>query len=1160
MVITKVELAEYASKMKNAPAPDKILAIWNGCIYFLEESMKQGKGVIFPNFGTFTFQIEKLNVGTRGTLGGRKPVFFMDKSFSAAHGVQVRSLVQDTSNVATPQLNFTAVSSWSGIHRETSRFGYKLFLVALGNAIRAKQPINLDFRVASFILGSGSTLGRMDFKWSPKVAGQALVPSAETLPAAQTTLNERNPVDVMRRNFIRSYGGDPTATDSPPVLHRYPRPVTAQSKLAAATINMRPTWSTFEAAARGELGSHGKRGPTNPYDLPRPSAATKEEEKDMRWQDAQKRLWKATTGALTTREERDRIKEGENDETDAWGGRSGGWALSGKKMGTSTSSQQRRPASAMALASTRSAMSSNLTSSAPLEDNSSPVVRSFATPPSAYGMKPIEPTSTLFEPPSHTRYTSNVEENGSYDDMLESKRDPYPSSSQKNILSLQRKKLAESPSIRKQRERTLKRWGTRNATRPFTASSASLGRNRSMSIDNRGGTLAVHEPANTLRPVPKRELLAARAEMKERMRETGRDLGDTNTSGLEGKSRSYLDSNDDEEEAEQDEVYERELAKENELEFGGFMRPFEQPAPFDERSVTKRPSSAIEGWKKTRTFGKIGGGRGMGSTLSASTVGSSARQTGTRKQPMIYPPTDLTKRELSGNAWTSEEPATCEDIEDKPSLNTSTSLQQSNTFDPGKSLRTHLLASTSHHLHSFTSKEDLQPVPGMSPYICRVCKRYSAALPAPNFCSMCLTRAQQVRDADAAAARENADNEAFQAYLQEKDRIEREAAKMEGMEQRTRRFECDKKNKEMMDNKLTTRELNPEDSVISGHAPIGDVFNRRPDDETDEEKKAKMNAALRKQMNENRQEREALQEEERQYALLSKEREIAVARAIAEREKATKLAKQKEQHDILLKQMKEEKYSMPATVGYNEMGDPFTLHEDESLEEVLRRKANYESQLRRQINEKASAARAKEEEEKQFAEKSAAMEREVREKEAEDELQLRMLKQRQQAEAYAKQLSERKYDPGVVGYDAEGDPFTKGESAAEVAARKIANQRKLAEGYEKQMEKIAAQRQREKEESDLDAALTRDCDARELEAERLKEEEHKRYEASYGRLLREQIDKEADKKRKAAAEHENNGCMYLSPDIGEVPELVDCEQPYYRRRKITKKERLLYGF
>lgn len=43
MVITKVEIAEEASHLPDAPQADIILAVWNSCCQFLQTSMEQGK-------------------------------------------------------------------------------------------------------------------------------------------------------------------------------------------------------------------------------------------------------------------------------------------------------------------------------------------------------------------------------------------------------------------------------------------------------------------------------------------------------------------------------------------------------------------------------------------------------------------------------------------------------------------------------------------------------------------------------------------------------------------------------------------------------------------------------------------------------------------------------------------------------------------------------------------------------------------------------------------------------------------------------------------------------------------------------------------------------------------------------------------------------------
>jgi hypothetical protein len=366
------------------------------------------------------------------------------------------------------------------------------------------------------------------------------------------------------------------------------------------------------------------------------------------------------------------------------------------------------------------------------------------------------------------------------------------------------------------------------------------------------------------------------------------------------------------------------------------------------------------------------------------------------------------------------------------------------------------------------------------------------------------------------------------------------------------------KSKDLLTTLLST---NKQDVFITGTEPCTDPFDGRPDEEKISlERKRLYGTKLRKQMAERREKAAKDTEEEKRYADLSRERELAVRKAIEERDAKKKRDSQAEQRDWLRTQMEEPKFEMLRIAGYSDEGDPFTLGVDPTPEEIAQRKRETHHILRTQMAHNAIDKEKEEAAFKAWGREAAEMEMKVRKEEVEAELERREILRVKVDQALRKQMEERKPLEGVVGYDSDGDRFTRGESVEEVFQKKMDDRAKLVEGYDKQMAKNAALKEEEEAEAKRIQAETKKNDAEDVAFEKAKEEERAKYSQTYGQLQADQIREQREAKTREFQESRKPGHMYTSPDIGEAPDLVDCERPYYRSRQITKKERLLYGF
>ncbi|KAH7815046.1 putative CCDC81 eukaryotic HU domain 1 [Monocercomonoides exilis] len=927
MTATRIEISELASQMKGAPSSSQILTVWEGCTQFLDSSMSQGKGVGFPDFGIFTFSVEKSDIGTRGALCNRRPTFHMSAAFSGAHGVTTKVAVLDTSNVPHVPLNFSAVGAVCGVTREEASQGYKYFLLGLGQAIHQKRSIRLDFRIATFTLNAGSTQATMSFKGNNSLRARELIPHTESTYKFQATRSFGSPIAEMRRQYMAERGLDMSAT----------HPSTAAGTTRRRASNrMSDGWddtmgSGVSTRPYSKGGSRDGKRWTNPYDAPKPRALTKREQQDMRYKQQQQIQY-----------------------------------IRPERRAVSTSS------------TTRSGTRTSLPN---------------------------------FGESDQSAYTQSSDSTGQID--------------------------------------------------AFGASLRRSGR---------------RQPQG--------------------MTQTAQREGDMWQSGRMNASGYTPNAS------------------------GSFQQNPQRPSV----RVPQRKQQQIQSLTST------------------------------------YPPLSSTASStLSNPDLSATSPSYANTCTNTRTL--SSSLPTQGRYVPPKQ---QILS-----LRSFGGTQTLKPVEGLDYRICRICHRYSECLPAPNMCSMCIARATQIAEKEKARLREIADDEAYQQFAKEKDSTALDSDKEMARIAQMKRDEMDRYNHDKAMQKTRDLQSTGQDAFLTGTVPMGDPFARRPEDgPVSEERKAQLRRALEQQIVEQKAQREAEAAEEREYGARAREIEIEDLKRRTLREQEEKQRKIAEQDLILKRQMAEERMEMPAIVGYPSEGDPFTLHEDEAPEIIAARKETLRRVLQLQMDQRKKEQKEQIEKEQERELITAQLMKEELEREADEKFARDAQMQAERKAALEKQIKERKYDSGIVGYEASGDPFTKGEAEAEVQQRKLATQRKLAEDYRKQLAAAEKKKDDERKEMEKETELVKAEDAAQLEMDRLMEEEHKQFTESYGKLLAAQMEEQKRRREKESyqAQAEAERALFggegtlLSPMIGEAPDMVDCEQPYYRKRKITKRERLTYGF
>ncbi|KAK2958090.1 putative serine/threonine protein kinase [Blattamonas nauphoetae] len=451
----------------------------------------------------------------------------------------------------------------------------------------------------------------------------------------------------------------------------------------------------------------------------------------------------------------------------------------------------------------------------------------------------------------------------------------------------------------------------------------------------------------------------------------------------------------------------------------------------------------------------------------------------------------------------------------------------------------------------------------LDPNTCAICKRRSKKLPAPNMCSMCLARQQQIADKKAEAERSKRENEDYGRYIRELDAIQVEQNKRGGDQIAYNRIEADRSNQAMIEQKrLRTQGLRTGqiegDSITRGQVDMSDIFANRPEPDPAYNKQA-YQTQLRNQMIDKRQqgmrERELMLEAERMQLEADKQK----AREIADLEDQIRREKSAEKRMFLERQIREKKDVIPAFVGYGPNGDPLTQQEGEAVEVQNARKQALSHALERQIRDKRERNIELTEKEKQYDQMLIEQERSKLRSEAEREIERQQRSQAQYRDVLQRQMQEpvRRVEPSF-GYDKDGDMFTRNEGTMEeMRQRKKEEERQNARYYDETIRNERMRKEEERRREEEYGRLVRDMDQHELEEQKRQEQEKKAYNHLIGAQLSDQIQERNERTRQRRLA-EKEGGMTAIP-FGELEDEQDCEEPAYRRKRLTKLEKMQMG-
>jgi hypothetical protein len=374
--------------------------------------------------------------------------------------------------------------------------------------------------------------------------------------------------------------------------------------------------------------------------------------------------------------------------------------------------------------------------------------------------------------------------------------------------------------------------------------------------------------------------------------------------------------------------------------------------------------------------------------------------------------------------------------------------------------------SFSNTLHGFPSVKEYEPVPGLRPTVCRVCKRYSQFLPQPNMCSMCLARARLIRERDQLREYERDRDLYWQKLHEQNDAGTKDEDRKELETTRALRAVVDERNVKDIEQrtlayKTRSRDGDIGEALTTGAVKCSDPFDSRPDEIEDVEKKKRYREALRQQMKEDGERKHKLDEEERAYAEKTREREMGILNETRSREMEEKARKQRAQQEALEAQLAAGKRSIPGAYGYSAEGDRFTLRDEESKEEQRSRGIANENVLRWQRADVAERKRRALEKERADAAAAADMEREQMERDVKELIARDEEMKAKQAQELDKQIARKREfvktrelegdKDGTFAYAAEGDPFTQQEDAESIRRRKYERDARNHEALRRQV-------------------------------------------------------------------------------------------------------------
>ncbi|KAF0852818.1 putative mitochondrial protein [Andalucia godoyi] len=240
--------------------------LWDAIGASVHKFMLNGKAVLLPDFGTFTFQVTNVPAGDLGQMTTRVPHFSPAESFCEKYSVAAAHM--DSAAPVAP-LSFFAVASAAKLSQGFCQNAWSDIVEAIGQACANGELVSIDAGFVTLFLCTAKTSAKFNASFLENLAQ---VDAAENGPTA-THGAAVFALAAQARNLRIAYGTNPVPQSS--------STTTAAAAAAAAattttTNSARPSSATSRpSSASKKQPIHSSAGVPQPQLPARPSSAIK---------------------------------------------------------------------------------------------------------------------------------------------------------------------------------------------------------------------------------------------------------------------------------------------------------------------------------------------------------------------------------------------------------------------------------------------------------------------------------------------------------------------------------------------------------------------------------------------------------------------------------------------------------------------------------------------------------------------------------------------------------------------------------------------------------------------------------------------------------------------------------------------------------------------
>jgi hypothetical protein len=272
-VLSAVQARPYSMRTASL---ESLQAIWSGLNSTLVATLRSGKGMSIGNFGTWSFHVDPVDLGTQKKML-RTPVFELSEKFSRLYNLRCPKQPSGISGqIPVRGLNVLAIANAAGQPRELVGMALKDIFTYVGEMAMSGQTIRLDFKGVGYWLCSG---GQCRFHFGPTFAG-----TFESLERPRTSHGVAPPTPsifaLVRPRSSQMGSLHDVAPPTPPRPASRPSPA-LQSRPSSRPLNGSSLGATQEISIQGQdLTAPIAVGRALPTPPPSRGAAQKEQLND----------------------------------------------------------------------------------------------------------------------------------------------------------------------------------------------------------------------------------------------------------------------------------------------------------------------------------------------------------------------------------------------------------------------------------------------------------------------------------------------------------------------------------------------------------------------------------------------------------------------------------------------------------------------------------------------------------------------------------------------------------------------------------------------------------------------------------------------------------------------------------------------------------------